>query len=221
MSKRAALNDETLLLYGYSKSEIDELRKYVNSNGAKGSISPTTMTTSLSLTNKTVNASYRKATFKLTWRWNRLPLIKLFDTVGAAWTSLEGNQFAFIANGTNSVNLVLTKIDPAVSGPDTRNYYQTWSAKSFNSIESKFGLTDGAYFAMRGEGIFQMESTSGTGRLYIEAGYAHLTIGIAAPSVSIGNHGSFGFSLTFTLKNDSQIRKQLYNSNLTLNQTYS
>lgn len=220
LAKRAALDDKTLNLYGYSKSEIEQLRKYVNSNGTKGSISSATMTTSLSLVSKTVNATNRKATFKFTWKWNRLPFIKLFDTVGAAWESLEGHQFAFRSNGANSVKIVYTKIDPEEYGPETRNAYDTWSVKSYNSIEYKFGVSTGAYFAMRGEGTFEMESTSGSGRLYVEAGYAHLYIGVKSPSVSIGSGGSFGFSLTFTGLTDSQMRKQLYNSNLTLNQTY-
>lgn len=222
LEKCAALDDKSLLLNGYTEDEIRELRTYVESKGlTKGNISANTMTTSLFVQSKTVTPNKRTAVFKFTWKWKRTPILKFFDTVGVVWESLEGNPFAFNPGLNNSVKLTLNKIDANQSGPATRTLWQSMSAASYCSIQSKFGMSDGTYCVIQGESTFQIESTNATGRLYIEAGYAHLVFGASSPSVSVGSGGDFGFSLTFTLKHDKQVRKQLYRDNLTLQYTYA
>lgn len=221
LKKRAALDHETLLLYGYTNDEIVLLRNYASGKASRGTISANTMTTSLSVVDKSIGTSKRTAKFKFTWSWKRLPLLKIMDSVAVAWTSLEGNSFAFLNNDNNSVTLMFKKINSEAYGPDVHTEKQKWTANDYRSIETSFGVSTGDYFVMDGVGFFEIESTSATGRLYIEAGYAHRIVGFTAPNLSIGTGGAFGFSLNFGITSDSQIRKQLYADNLTLSQTYS
>ncbi len=200
--KRAALDDETLRLYGYSKNEIIELRqaaklKSIPENTIK-SISTATMSTILRYMDsyyKVENsANMYYCRFSFSWCWSRIPFFSIVDMVAVAYGSSTSDKFTYFSDSDNKVYTALTPVTTSSS----TTYYQTeswqYSTSKPSSISAKFavGLYDYdnnlTHFAFDGYGTFLLTNRSNNARLYLDACYGHTTINIV-PAYSVSTSG--------------------------------
>lgn len=219
LQERASLNDETLLMYGYTMDEIYNLRMFVASGGRlKKTISGSTL--QISLTFSSVSAG-QSAKGKFSWKWSRVPLMKFMDSIGVAWNSTAGSgKYHYSVVSSNKVHFTYTKIDPSVYGDATVNATTDWNVGAYDSIYAKFTISMGSgYFAFSGYGEFLMKCTSGTvNEFYIDAAYGHYVI-TWNPNISVTLSG-VNISLGFKGTADERHIKRLYNKSFSIVEKY-
>lgn len=213
LSERADLPDETLLLYGYTPHEIDELRQYVSAGPkSRKTISSTTMTLKLEPINKVAR---KKVTFRLSWNWSRVPFLKFVDCIGASWITSNGSgTFYYDPQSNNKVHLKYTKINPDAHGSSTDSSIEWPNSMVTNSqVASKFAISIGEdFFAFSGYGDFTLECTSGSvDKFYIDSGYGHSIVSIS-PGISVSVSGK-SVSIGFKGGADEKHCKRVYNAN--------
>lgn len=230
--KRAALDDETLRLYGYSKNEIIELRqaaklKSIPENTIK-SISTATMLSALRYVDDDIqvqggiNMYCVKLSFS--WRWTRLPFFKLIDSVAVAFASTTSDAFTYLATEDDKVTVTLAPVSEAYSTSYTFTTQWQFSTSKTNSIYANFGVAyyDGndnlTHFAYSGYGTFWLSNRSSNARLYVDACYGHMTVNVI-PGYSVNSSG-YEVEIDFTFGFDEQHCTGCFFENYTISRDY-
>ena len=212
---RANLPDEKLVLYGYTKEEIDELRaaaalKEIPESVMK-SISTSTMTSSLKyLRNGSYSVLERPMYYvdlEYTWSWKRIPYFTVVDMVAVAFNSSGSESYVYTSVSGYNVRADLIAIE---SGYSNRTQVEpwVWDTSKANSVSASFAVAIKnndrtiTHFAYNGTGRLRLENRSNNGRLYIDAAYGHTTINIY-PTYSLDLSGG-SISLNFKIGMDEQ-----------------
>lgn len=219
MRERAALDDETLRLYGYTEDEIIELREYVASGGRlRKVISGSTLSLTFTFTGKIAK---RSATGIFTWKWSRVPFFTMIDSIGVAWQKDAGSGFFnYKKDDYNKVTYTYKKINPDAYGNATETGTSKWRVVTNTAIDARIPISIGKdYFAFSGEGKFRLESTSGdVTEFYIDAGYGHSIISFE-PGISI-SPGGVKAGVDFKGGADERHIKRVYNGSFSVVHNY-
>lgn len=227
---RASLPEETLKTYGYTESEIKELKLVAQMDtipqATLMSISRSTLGSSIRVKktgNLTENGKkVRYVDLQYTFKWKRAPVFIFTDLVVIAFNS--NNSSAFSYKKVSGYNMKTSMTNLAAGSTKTNTYSWVFDTKSQKAVSAKFPVgirdTNGklTHMCWSGIGVIRLTNPSTSSRLYIDACYGHTTINLT-PSFSINISGvSAGVSLKKGM--DARHDCGLYYSNFKIDDSY-
>lgn len=229
---RASLPYETLKTYGYTDSEIKELKEIKSTDTLaeiqKKSIARATLGSSIRIhkkgtlteNGKTVNYVDLKYMFK----WKKIPVFLATDTVAIAFNSGNSSQYAY--KKVSGYNLDVSKTRIAENNKVVHEKVN-WKidTASGKAVSAKFSVgvrnPDKTMYSMSwsGTGLLRLTNPK-KARLYVDACYAHTVI-LPAPSFSVNLvSGVPNISVGFKFGADERHDTGYYYDNFKIDDSY-
>lgn len=228
---RASLPYETLKTYGYTDSEIKELKSIKPTDTLaeiqKKSIARATLGSSIRIhkkgtlteNGKTVNYVDLKYMFK----WKKIPVFLATDTVAIAFNSGNSSQYAY--KKVSGYNLDVSKTRIAENNKVVHEKVN-WKidTASGKAVSAKFSVgvrnPDKTMYSMSwsGTGLLRLTNPK-KARLYIDACYGHSFLTIT-PSFSVSSSGSVSIGVSFKGGVDERHDCGYYYDNFKIDDSY-
>lgn len=227
---RASLPYETLKTYGYTDSEIKELKEIKSTDTLaeiqKKSIARATLGSSIRIHKKgTLTENGKKVNYvdlKYMFKWKRIPMFLLSDIVVIAFNSGNSSQYAYKKVSSYCMKAPLT----VLSNNKTSNQNISWKidTKSGKAVSAKFAIglknMDGTMYSMCWGGTGYLRLTNPKkARLYIDACYGHTTINIV-PSFSVSTSGTASIGISLRKGMDARHDTGYYYDNFKIDNSY-
>lgn len=203
---RKELSDDVLMdCYGYTKEEIEILRKY---DGGKMEDHPELRAVSAKVTfnNPTVmNATASQVKIKFTWSWNKMPTETSYkDAIAFGWSPTFGSKNGKLRLNKNQSIHLISYVGVSDSAHLRHDYSDFEDVTLNSSIKTQFVLQrkiDGVKeWAKTGQFILTFDRTSGSANLTevdFTFAYGHSVTEVQSVSVGVSTDGNGSVSVSF------------------------